>query len=171
MSSANVLVGVDDEFRDSDKEVVYHNIKLNPQSFMDDILRPAENVRNAQYGNDKMEEMVKKKVLKFNLDKSNFVILGNKKSRKKLRDEEERNPLLLCGQKMKEVKSIKFLGDVITHNLEESVHETVQRRITVAKHTIAEPQPPLYLPRRLVVGIIIDSPTTTRLSLSHAIGI
>ena len=60
----------------------------------------------------KWKEMVKKKVLKFNLNKSNFVILGNKKSRKWLRDKEERRPLLLCGQKMKEVKSIKFLGDV-----------------------------------------------------------
>ena len=84
----------------------------------------------------KWKEIVKKRVLKFNLNKSNFVILGNKKSRKRLRDEEERKPLLLCGQKMKEVKSIKFLGDVITQNLEESVHETVKRRITVANHTI-----------------------------------
>ena len=84
ISSANVSAGVDEAFANSDKEIKYHDINLNPQSYMDDVIRMAENRNNAQYGNDKMEEMVKKKVLQFNLDKSNYMIVGSKKGREKL---------------------------------------------------------------------------------------
>ena len=94
---------------------------------MDDVIRLAEDVESAQYGNDRMEDMVNRKVLEFNLEKSNYVIIGNKKARKTLRDKLEKNPLTLCGREMKESQSIKFLGDFLNFNLKESVHETVKK--------------------------------------------
>ena len=81
ISSSNVEVGVKEAFEDSDKEVTYFELKLSPQSFMDDIMRLAENVESAQYGNDAMEDMINRIVLKFNIEKSNYVIIGNKTRR------------------------------------------------------------------------------------------
>ena len=52
---------------------------MNPQSFLDDIMRVAEDVENAQYGIDHIEEMMTKKVLELNVDKYSFVIIGKKK--------------------------------------------------------------------------------------------
>ena len=73
-----------------------------------------------------------------NLLKSNFVIVGNKKDRRKIAKELENNPLKLCGQNMEEVKEIKFLGDYIGPSCEESIHTTVSKRISIAKQTINE---------------------------------
>ena len=58
ISSSNVAVGIKEAFEDSDKEVTYFELKLSLQSFMDDIMRLAENVESAQYGNDAMEDMI-----------------------------------------------------------------------------------------------------------------
>ena len=52
---------------------------------MDDIERMAKNRKTAQEGNDKMEKVVHSKGLKFKFDKSNFIILGGKKERNKLK--------------------------------------------------------------------------------------
>ena len=85
-----------------------------------------------------MEDMVNSKVLEFNLEKSNYVIIGNKKARKTLRDKIKKSPLTLCGKVMEESKSVKFLGDYISHNVKESIHETVKKRIVVAKFSLVE---------------------------------
>ena len=111
---------------------------MNPQSYVDDVMRLAESVESAQYGNDAMEKMVKSKVLEFNLDKSTFVIIGNKKARKALKGKLSKNPLHLCDTEMLETKSVKFLGDLICSNLSESVHETVKKRLAIAKYSIVE---------------------------------
>ena len=84
ISSSNVAVGVEEAFLSSEKELKYFDFVMNPQSYVDDVMRLAESVESAQYGNDAMEKMVKCKVLEFNLDKSTFVIIGNKKARKAL---------------------------------------------------------------------------------------
>ena len=113
ISSSNVAVGIKEAFEDSDKEVTYFELKLSPQSFMDDIMRLAENVESAQYGNDAMEDMINRKVLKSNIEKSDYVIIGNK-TRRKLKDELKKNPLKICGEDMEEAKSVKYLEDRIS---------------------------------------------------------
>merc|ERR1711954_99848 len=76
--------------------------------------------------------------LKLNLDKSAFTIMGPKKSRKKLQSIVDSDPLTLYNRPMKQVKVLKYLGENITTNLEESIHETVKRRAAVARHSIYE---------------------------------
>ena len=105
---------------------------------MDDIYRMADNADKAQFGNERIEEMINMKVLEFNVEKSSYVIIGNKKERKKLKEQLNKQPLLLCGEPMKEVKSVKYLGDWVSFDLKDSIHETVLKRIGVAKHSIYE---------------------------------
>ena len=138
MSSVSVDNGLNVTFVRSEVEVNYKTLTLAPQSFMDDIMRMADSLASAQFGNILMEELIEQKCLQFNLDKSSFILMGTKKQRNNFQKELKKSPLLLCGKQMKEVKVLKFLGDHISHNLEDSVHQTVLRRVGIAKHTIME---------------------------------
>ena len=111
ISSNNVSVGIEETFEDNEREIEYAGTKLNPFSYMDDVLRGAESVEDAQYGNDLMEELIGKKNLQLNLDKSSYLIMGNRKKRKLIESKLEKNPLTLNGIPMKEAKEIKYLGD------------------------------------------------------------
>ena len=105
---------------------------------MDDIFRMAENVDSAQKANKLLEDLTGKKSLELNLDKSNYMVVGNKKARKGIIRQLEKNPLTLSGKMMKEVKVTKYLGYFLAPSLEQSVHETVLRRIGLAIHSIYE---------------------------------
>ena len=138
LSSNNSGKGINEEFNEPMKEIEYEKLVLGPIIFMDDIFRMAGNRDNAQYANNKMEDFVEKKLLKLNFLKSGFLIVGNKKDRRKLNQQIEDKPLELCGQKMLEVKVIKFLGDYIAANNQESVHQTVLKRQGLARLAIHE---------------------------------
>ena len=138
ISSANIDHGVSDTFATSDGEVKYLEMDLGPLIFMDDIFRMGENVSSAQRANNLMETIIGKKSLEFNLDKSSFMVMGNKKSRKVINSHLMKSPIKLCGSNMKEVKVLKYLGDYLAHSLEESVHHTVLQRLGLAKHSIYE---------------------------------
>ena len=139
LSSNNIGNGMKETFTDKDKEVEYlDNIKLAPLSFLDDLARLSTDRDATQYGNDKVEDLLNRKGLELNLDKSNFLIMGSKKSRKKIQNQVDQNPLTLNNQNMKQVKTLKYLGDFISTNLSESVHDTVMKRIPVAKMAIYE---------------------------------
>ena len=105
---------------------------------MDDIMRMAESVESAQFANDVIEKVVGKKSLKLNLDKSSFLVVGNRKAKKRLQSKLNESPLMLNKMPMKEEKVIKYLGDSLTSSLEESVHQTVTKRAAIARHAIHE---------------------------------
>ena len=52
---------------------------------------------------------------------------------------------------MKEITSLKYLGDSLRQSLEESVHQTVLQRIGLAKHSIYE------------IGAIVEDARATKL--------
>ena len=101
-------------------------------------MRMADSVSSAQYSNNLMEDLFAQKSLTFNHSKSQFLVMGNKSLRRKITKQLEKNPLTLCGKGMVETKALKYLGDYLGHDLEDSVHQTVMRRIGVVKHTILE---------------------------------
>ena len=39
---------------------------------------------------------------------------------------------------MLEMKALKYLGDYLTESLDDSVHQTVLKRVGIVKHTIVE---------------------------------
>ena len=116
----------------------YDTVDLSPLCYMDNISNMCAIVTATQVGNKLMEEVVGKKGLEFNYEKSMFMVMGNKKSRARLEKEIEKSPIMLGDQVMKEVKVMKYLGENISFNLEESVHHTVTKRAEIAKHTIYE---------------------------------
>ena len=67
---------------------------------MDDVFRMGENVESAQYANNVMEELVGKKSLKLNFDKSSYVIMGNKKSKRIMSLQQKKTPLMLNNKDM-----------------------------------------------------------------------
>ena len=105
---------------------------------MDDIFRLSTNKASAQFGNNVIEEVTGKKSLEINLDKSSYIVIGNKKARKKMRKDLEKSPLTLCKENMTEETVIKYLGDRISINPEESVYHTVLKRAPIVRHAIFE---------------------------------
>ena len=82
--------------------------------------------------------MINKKSLELNIDQSNFLIMGRNKVRNRIQEELDDNPLQLCSVNMKQVKALKYLGDFLTNDLSDSVHQTVIKRIAIATISIYE---------------------------------
>lgn len=69
------------------------------------------------------------KLLDFNLDKSCFMVVGNKTAQVKVKSKLKEQPLILCKAPMKCVESEKYLGDQISASgLADSVLDTVNLR-------------------------------------------
>ena len=129
LSAVNLDNGVRDFFTGSEAEVTFGDISLGPVLFQDDIARLALTVSSAQAGNMKMESVAATKLLDFNIDKSCYIVIGRNKRRQELIKQLDENPLELCGNKMKENDSIKYLGDYIScKGLKDSISVTVARR-------------------------------------------
>ena len=64
--------------------------------------------------------------------------MGSRKNRRILQNQIDKNPLTIYGQKMRQVKLLKYLGDFISNDLSESVHNTVLKQLNVAKQAIYE---------------------------------
>ena len=105
---------------------------------MDDIARMAADRNSAQYANNLLEKLIGEKSLQFNLEKSSFLVMGNKKTRTKLNSQLRKFPLTLCDINMKKSKVIKYLGDYLSYSLEDSVHQTVMNRSALVRLAIYE---------------------------------
>ena len=138
VSSANVAGGIEEAFDDPEREVKFGDVQLAPLSFVDDIGKLSEDIESAQYGNDRIQVFVGSKTLSLNLQKSAFLIIGSKKQRKNIQSNMKENPITLLGQPMPQVKAIKHLGDYLTFSPEESVHQTVLKRVAIGKQSILE---------------------------------
>ena len=126
VSAVNLDKGVDDFFRDSEYEVSYGELSLQPLLYQDDVARLANDLESAQMGNNRMETMAETKLLDFNLEKSFFIL---KKSRQELEKQLAVNPLQLCGANMKQEEQAKYLGDYMSsQGLAESISVTVKKR-------------------------------------------
>ena len=152
ISAVNLDNGVKDFFAESDEEVTYGEVILRPIIFQDDVAKLSVDRQAAQAANDKMETMIETKLLDFNLDKSCFIVCGNKKARARLQSELDNNPLTLCGRRMKQVFVDKYLGDQLSVSLSESVKATVNKRTGVATHSIYEIRSVIDDCRAKVVG-------------------
>ena len=123
---------------DSDSAVKYVDLPVPYTIYMDDLNNLSEDLTAAQDTNSKTEEMLESKLLSLNLKKSSYIILGDTKERKRLKEEAVKKPLVLSEQKMTESEEIKYLGEIITNSLEESIHKTVMKRIGIANQAVYE---------------------------------
>ena len=130
---------VDEYFRDSVDETSYFSVRLQPLLYQDDVARIAPTVKSAQVGNCKMEIIAETKLLDYNLEKSGFLVVGDKKAKKKIIDELDKSPLMFCDKTMKQESTIKYLGDWLSADgLTDSVKVTVSKRFGLAQRAIAD---------------------------------
>ena len=139
LSSAGIGGGVDEYFRDSEHEIWYHEVRLQPQSFVDDVARMAAGRLEAQAGINLMETIAETKLLSYNMDKSVYMVVGEGGNKKGMEGDLEKDPLMLCGQKMKRTESYSYLGTAISEKgIGESVKETIKGKLGKVKHMIFE---------------------------------
>ena len=76
MSGASLGEGVNDYFKDSNKEVYFGRQGIQPILWQDDILCMASSLEEAQAGNIFLSTMIETKLLDFHADKSVCMIIG-----------------------------------------------------------------------------------------------
>ena len=82
----NLDSGVQQFFKSSSHEASYaDSVRLGPLIFQDDLARICLNVQAAQAGNDKVETITNLKQLEINIDKSSYILLGNKNKVEEIR--------------------------------------------------------------------------------------
>ena len=129
ISAVNLDNGVDDFFRDSEYEASYEEVDLQPLLYQDDVARLSMDLESAQMGNDRMENMAETKLLDYNLEKSCFIVFGDKKSRQNINEELVSKPLMLSGANMVQEEQAKYLGDQLSGlGLAESADATDRKR-------------------------------------------
>ena len=139
VSAVNLDNGVQDFFHNSEYEVSYGDVRLQPILYQDDVARLSLDLESTQMGINKMEAMAETKLLNFNLEKSCFIVFGNKKSRKEIKENLIDRPLQLCGVDMVQEEQAKYLGDQLCGlGLAESVAATVDKRRGLVIRTIFE---------------------------------
>ena len=100
ISSVSLDNGINDFFEESEEEVCYSNLRLQPLLYQDDVVRLAPSLESLQYGNDRIVAVAESKLLDFHTDKSCFTVFGKKKDRERIIAEHQSNPVQLCGQNM-----------------------------------------------------------------------
>ena len=105
------------------------NLKLNSLVFQDDISKMNDNINQARIGCQKIDEILKKKLLSVNHDKSKYVLIGNSRFRKSIAKKIAKKPIKMGGVTIEQSVKEKYLGDIIHQNgCQESVKETVKER-------------------------------------------
>ena len=129
VSAVNLDTGINEFFHNSEYEISYGKITLQPILYQDDVARLSLDLESVQMGNNKMETMAETKLLNYNLDKSCFIVMGNKKARQEMQQQLQNSPLQLCGAAMKQEDNAKYLGDWLSClGLSDSVAVTVKKR-------------------------------------------
>ena len=139
ISTANLDFTVNMHFKKSSHEISYADARLQPLIFQDDLFRICSSPSAAQAGNRMIEAVMESKLLDLNIDKSCYIVIGGKKTTLQMKTAIEVNPLVLCGNVMKEKVCDKYLGDYV-HSLgtQASVHCTISNRFGRISTSIKE---------------------------------
>ena len=137
--AVNLDYGVNDFFHDSEYEVSYGNVDLQPLLYQDDVARLSLDIETTQMGNNKMEVMAETKLLNYNLEKSCYIVFGTKSVRNDMINKLKTTPLTLCGANVIQEEQAKYLGDQLCGlGLADSVAATVGKRRGMVTRTIFE---------------------------------
>ena len=139
ISTINLDFSINRFFFSSSNEIFFHNVRMQPMIYQDDLGRFASCRLDAQAGNDKIETCMETKILDLHPDKSCFIIVGSKETTTEIRNDLIENPLTLYGNNMKEKKFERYLGDLIHGGgVAESAEATVNSRHGKMIHGIKE---------------------------------
>merc|ERR1711973_301842 len=127
-SSLNIGCAIEDLFylRPSTK-IGYVN--LNSLILQDDISKMNDNINQAKEGCRMIDNILKKKQLSVNYDKSKYMIIGNEKYRNEVKKDIENNPMMMGNVKIGHSEKEKYLGDIIHEKgIVESISATIKAR-------------------------------------------
>ena len=139
LGQLDIDLGISCYFKRSSDEASYGSMRIQPQSFQDDILRVAPTLASARAGNIKLHRMLSERLLKCHPKKTCFVLYGSNQYKKQIRAELESTPLKFGNFSMLEKHQDVYLGDVLsTSGLSGSVEATVSKRLGKVKGAIYE---------------------------------
>ena len=92
---------------DSEHEVEYGTVRLQPLAYQDDIMRSSKDVLSTQVGNIKLAAMMDEKGLEAHPDKTCFIVCGNKRYKEKVQSDLAKSPLLFGNFPVKQCESDK----------------------------------------------------------------
>ena len=129
VSQANLDHGLGMYFDDSQDEMLYGRVRIQPLAYQDDVLKGSEDVLTAQIGNIRLAAMLQEKGLEAHPEKTSFIVVGSEKFKKKVKEDIRTTPLMFGSFKMIEKVSDKYLGQFLHGGgLEESALATVQAK-------------------------------------------
>ena len=138
-SQLDIGSGVQCYFKNSTDEAKYGKVRIQAQSYQDDILRVASCVSSARAGTIKLAMMLRERLLCCHPTKTCYVLYGSDKWKKEVRDELERSPLQFGDFVMKEKDQDIYLGDVLSsEGLAASVEATIAHRMGKVKGVMYE---------------------------------
>merc|ERR1712102_19788 len=127
VSTINIGNAVQETFKEPSTEI--GDLKLNSLVFQDDICKLSNRLLDSRSGNEKIDDMLKRKLLSVNYDKSKYLVLGNSKFKNKIEQETSLNPMTMGGEILERTQKEKYLGDYIHEDgCEASIAETIKRR-------------------------------------------
>ena len=138
-SQLDIDLGISCYFKSSTDEAKYGSVRIQPQTFQDDILRVAPTLASARSGNIKLHMMLSERLLKCHPKKTCFVLYGSKIYKDQIRAELKAAPLKFGDFSMLEKDQDVYLGDVLhTNGLSCSVEATVSHRLGKVKGAMYE---------------------------------
>ena len=92
-SQLDIDLGISCYFKNSSEEASYGSVRIQPQTFQDDILRVAPTLASARSGNIKLHMMLSERLLKCHPKKTCFILYGSKTYKDPIIKELESSPL------------------------------------------------------------------------------
>jgi hypothetical protein len=128
-----------DYFEDSQCEMRYGGVRLQPLSYQDEIMRSSMDVLTTQVGNIKMAAMFEEKGLEAHPDKICFIVVGSRKYKEKVKRDLQDRPLMFGDFLVKKHESDKYLGQILHGGgLGMSAEATVRERMGKIKGATME---------------------------------
>ena len=128
-SSLNIGCGVADKLKD-DCTANIGTLELIALILQDDITKMCNTIEQARNGSQKIDELLKQKLLSVNYDKSKYLLLGNTRAKNRMRKELKKWPMKMGEEIIANSILEKYLGDIIHEKgCEESITATIKERM------------------------------------------
>ena len=128
VSALNLSRKLEAVFQDSAELAKYGAIKQEPYSFQDDVLIPVDTIEGLLSVNVKMTAVMNTMQTKLNKTKSGYILMGPRRLVEEARWRLALSPAMCGDFTMKELVEEKWLGDMLSGSLKESVIATIRSR-------------------------------------------
>ena len=127
-STLNIGCAIDDTFFGRPSTRIGY-VNLNSLVLQDDVNKMNDNLTQARVGCSIIDNILKRKQLSVNYDKSKYLIIGSKEYRSEVLKEIEENPMMMGNVEIGHSEKEKYLGDIIHEKgIVESISATIKSR-------------------------------------------